>query len=58
MTIRELRKMTGLTQKEFGIKYGIPRRNIENWENGVVDCKAYILNLLEFRVMADLKEQL
>ena len=35
MTMREIRKSLGLTQKEFGKKYGIPRRTIEDWDRGI-----------------------
>lgn len=33
--MKEIRKSLGLTQKEFGKKYGIPRRTIEDWDRGI-----------------------
>ena len=32
MTVRELRNRTGLSQADFGAKYGIPTRTVQNWE--------------------------
>ena len=53
MTIKEIRKLTGLTQLEFSEKYGIPKRSIQNWENEVRVPPEYITNLLERAVRAD-----
>lgn len=55
MTIKELRKMTGLTQEKFGEYFGIPRRTIQNWEtDGESDngrkCPAYLLDLMEYKL--------
>lgn len=33
--LKELRKQAGMTQKEMAEAFGIPLRNIENWEMGV-----------------------
>ena len=32
MNIKELRKKTNMTQKEFADKYNIPVRTIQKWE--------------------------
>lgn len=32
MTVRDLRKVSGLTQSEFSRRFAIPKRTIENWE--------------------------
>lgn len=32
MTIKEIRTYTGLTQKQFAIKYHLPDRALEHWE--------------------------
>lgn len=53
MTIKDLRARTGLTQREFAEHFGIPRRTIENWEQGKNKCPQYILNLLEIVITAD-----
>lgn len=34
MTIKEARTKAGLTQKEMAEMFGIPKRTIENWEEG------------------------
>lgn len=51
MTIREIRKHTGLTQQQFADKYGIPKRTIENWEADPDkpehrECPPYLIKLL------------
>lgn len=53
MTILELRKMTGLSQKAFGKRYEIPWRTIQNWEGGASIPPAYVLKLLERCVKED-----
>ena len=50
MTIKELRKMTGLTQEKFGEYFGIPRRTIQNWELGMRECPDYLLDLMEYKL--------
>ena len=32
--IKEARKKAGMTQKEMAEFFGMPKRNIENWEGG------------------------
>ncbi|MBQ7991432.1 MAG: helix-turn-helix domain-containing protein [Solobacterium sp.] len=54
MNIREMRNQLGETQSEFAARYQIPFRTIQNWEAGVRTPPAYITNLLEARVQADL----
>ena len=41
MTMKEIRKSLGLTQKEFGKKYKIPRRTIEDWDRGMKSPPSY-----------------
>lgn len=53
MTIKELRQLTGLSQKAFSDKYGIPLRTIENWEGTSASHREppqYVTDLLEFRI--------
>ena len=47
MTIKELRTITGLSQRAFGEKYHIPTRTIEDWEGGRRKPSETILFLLE-----------
>ena len=53
MDIKELRKLTGLSQTAFGEKYDIPMRTIQNWEKGVRIPPIYVLKLLERVVKED-----
>lgn len=53
MTIKDLRARTGLTQLEFAEKFGIPKRTLENWEQGKNKCPEYTLNLLEIAIAAE-----
>ena len=53
-TIRELRRMTGLHQAEFGKRLGgIPLRTIQNWENGLRTPPQWAVELIAFRVEHD-----
>ena len=56
MNIKELRKLTGLSQEKFSSLYGIPKRTIENWETGKRNPPDYVINLLERVVKEDFKE--
>lgn len=56
MKIKELRKLTGLTQAAFSKKYHIPLRTIQDWEREVRTPPEYIIELLEFKVKSDIKE--
>lgn len=53
MTIKEMRELLGLSQEAFATMYGIPKRTIENWEQGKRQCPPYVLSLLEKVVKAD-----
>ncbi len=57
MTIKEIRTLSGLSQKAFSEKYHIPTRTIEDWEMGKRTPPTYIEELLEFKVRADLENQ-
>ena len=50
MTFKELRKRSGMTQKEFAMYFGIPKRSIENWESGVNKCADYLLDLMIYKL--------
>ena len=54
MNIKEIRELTGLSQKGFSEKYGIPCRSIENWESGQRQCPDYVLRLLEYKVKTEI----
>lgn len=53
MTVKELREVSGMTQKEFAEYFGIPKRTVEDWEEGKAKCKPYILELMEYKLWTD-----
>lgn len=57
MTVKEIRKITGLSQAGFAEKYGIPKRTIESWESPSVAPSRkppeYLVKLLERVVKED-----
>ena len=50
MTVKELRKASGMTQQQFGDYFGIPKRTIQNWEAGVNKCPEYLLKLMKYNL--------
>lgn len=50
MKIKELRKISGMTQKKFGEYFSIPQRTIQNWEEGQRECPEYLLRLIEYKL--------
>ena len=63
MTIREIRKLTGLSAQKFGDKYHIPLRTIQSWEapegqDSARSCPVYVRELLERAVKEDFKDKL
>lgn len=53
MSVKQLRAITGLSQKAFGEKYHIPKRTVENWESGSRKPSETVLYLLEKAVKGD-----
>ena len=51
--VRTLRNITGLTQAEFGNRYMVPKRSIQNWESGDREPPKYVRYLLMTNVLAD-----
>lgn len=47
MTVKEVRKRTGLSQAKFGEKYNIPKRTIEDWETEKRIPPVYVVELLD-----------
>lgn len=47
MNIKQLRKVTGLTQKKFSERFKIPLRTVQNWESGTNAPAEYIPRLIE-----------
>ena len=46
MTVREMRKSLGLSQKEFAAYFDIPIGNIQHWEQGVSNPPKYVLKMM------------
>lgn len=46
MTIREMREMSGLTQKEFANRFGIPIGTLRRWEYGESTPASYIIKMI------------
>lgn len=47
MSIKEIRQLTGLSQRKFSEFYNIPRRTVEDWEAGKSEPPEYTRALLE-----------
>lgn len=52
-TIKELRAKTGLSQQAFGDWLKIPKRTIQDWEQGQRTPPPYVVELIAFRVEHD-----
>lgn len=50
MTIKELRQLSGMTQKAFAEYFKVSKRNIENWEGNKSTCPKYLLDLMEYKL--------
>lgn len=50
MTIQELRKAAGMTQKAFAEYFGVSKRAVEEWEGGRRKCPDYLLNLMIYKL--------
>lgn len=48
--IRELRKQTGLSRKDFSEHVGIPLRTLEDWEAGRRTPPEYIPRLISYQL--------
>lgn len=53
MTFKELRKASGMTQKAFSDYFNIPKRTIENWEQGVNEVPKYLIELIEYKLIKE-----
>ena len=53
MDFKELRKASGMTQKAFSDYFNIPKRTIENWEQGVNEVPKYLIELIEYKLIKE-----
>lgn len=50
MTFKELRALSGMSQRKFAAYFGISRRTIENWDSGDRACAPYIIDLMRYKL--------
>ena len=50
MEFKELRKLSGMTQKEFSEYFGMSKRAVEEWDRGARKCPEYLMNLMEYKL--------
>ena len=50
ISLKELRKKANMTQQQFSEYFGIPKRNIENWENCSRSISEYLLDLIKYKL--------
>jgi DNA-binding transcriptional regulator YiaG len=53
MTIKNLRALTKMTQKQFAEYLNIPFRTIQDWEYEKRIPPSYVVELIEFRLRAE-----
>ena len=53
MTFKNLRKASGMNQREFAEYFNIPLRNIENWESGSRKCSQYLIDLMHYKLQKE-----
>lgn len=58
LTVKDLRTTAGMTQAEFADFFGIPVRNVEDWERGVAKCKPYLIDLMAYKLMRKREKEL
>lgn len=56
-TVKELRELLLMSQAEFSRVTGIPKRTLENWEEGKRTPPIYVLKLLEYFVTNELMKR-
>lgn len=47
MTVREMRKQTGMSQQKFADYFHIPKKTLEGWEYGTSNIPVYVELLIE-----------
>lgn len=57
MTIKELRKLTKLSQSKFAAKFHIPLKTLQSWEQGIRKPTEYTLYMLEQLILKDNTEE-
>ena len=52
-TIKEIRQSTGLSQSKLCALLNIPKRTLQDWEQGLRQCPDYVVELIAYRVAND-----
>lgn len=47
MTVKELRAKTGLSQSQFAVRFGIPVRTLQEWEQGRQAPPSYVVAMMK-----------
>lgn len=50
MSFKELRRLSGMSLKQFSDYFSIPYRTIQNWDAEVRQCPAYLLELMLYKL--------
>lgn len=50
MIFHDLRKRSGMTQKEYAAYFNIPTRTIEDWDRGARVPPPYLLELMAYKL--------
>ena len=50
MEFKELRNLSGMTQKDFSEYFGMSKRAVEEWDRGGRKCPEYLLKLMEYKL--------
>lgn len=53
MTIKSLRTASGMNITDFAKYFGIPYRTVQNWEREERKCPAYLLDLMEYKLIKE-----
>lgn len=51
--IKDLREQSGMSRKEFCEYFEIPYRTLQDWELGSRSCPAYLLKLIEYKLIKE-----
>ena len=56
--IKELRKKTGLSQRKFSAKFGIPVRTLQQWEQGISAPPEYLVRMMAYIMLLEGNRQI
>lgn len=49
--LKVLRERSGMSQSQFAKYFHIPKKTIQNWEQGRRACPEYLLDLIEYKLL-------